>query len=289
MDSSKKKIIMEVIYLNLKICNPKEDQYGNSKENIFLAFDSSGNYLGSAYTYPSINYYQTYDTPYIIFIDVTVERNADKLLYQEVRQQLFDNIYSRAKILRKEKPDLKARIYSGFDYDEDNLKFYLGNGFSEDYSIIMEAPISEKNTYILPKNVSVTDCNLDLEGSIEEYKRIYDDIFITPIDLNVLRKQASYNHFKNLYFSIDGKIQGGCTIFEKDGFGYIETVYVMPEAQGRGISKIIVNYILQYFVSLGLNKTRLEVWQSNKRAVDLYKFFGYKEVQKNLMFPYIIL
>jgi len=218
-----------------------------------------------------------------------MESNSDKLLYQEVRQQLFDKVYSRAKILRKDRPDLKARIYSGFHYDEDKLEFYLGNGFSEDYSIIMEAPISERHKYSLPKNVSVTDCRLDLEESIMQYKRIHDDIFITPIDLNVLREQASYNHFKNLYFSIDGKIQGGCTIFEKDGVGYIETVYVLPDAQGKGISKIIVNYILQYFLSLGLNKTSLEVWQSNKRAVELYKSFGYNEVQKNLMFPYIII
>ena len=274
--------------MNFEICNSKEDQYGNSKDNIFIAFDISGNYLGSAYTYPSINYYQIYDTPYIIFIDVTVENNADKLLYKEVRQQLFNKVYSRAKVLCKERPDLTARIYSGFDHDEDKLEFYLRNGFSEDYSIFMEAPISENHTYILPKNISVTDCRLDLEDSIMEYKRIYDDIFITPIDLNVLREQASYNHFKNLYFSIDDKIQGGCTIFEKDGFGYIETVYVMPEAQGRGMSKIIVNYVLQYFLSLGLNKTRLEVWQSNKRAVELYKSFGYNEVQKNIMFPYKI-
>ncbi|SCY30049.1 GNAT family N-acetyltransferase [Alkaliphilus peptidifermentans] len=274
--------------MNFEICNPKEDQYGNSKDNIFLAFDISGNYLGSAYTYPSINYYQIYGTPYIIFIDVIVESNDDKDLYKEVRQQLLEKVYSRAMDLRKERPDLKARIYSGFNYDEEKLDFYLGNGFNEDYSIIMEATILESHSYNLPKNVRVTDCRLDLEESIMEYKRIYDDIFITPIEANILREQANYNHFKNLYFSIKGRIQGGCTIFEKDGFGYIETVYVLPEAQGNGISKIIVSYILQYFLSLGLNKTRLEVWKSNKRAVELYKSFGYNEAQKNLMFPYII-
>ena len=275
--------------MNFQIHNPREDQYGNSKDNIFIAFDTSGNYLGSAYAYPSINHYQTYETPYIIFIDVNVESNEDKLLYKEVRQKLFDRVHSRAKELRMKRKDLKARIYSGFEYDEDKLNFYINNGFNEDYSIIMETQIIEDFEFALPKNMSVVDLEVDSEKSIMEYKTIYDEIFVTPLDIDNLRDQAKLMHFKNLYFLIDGKPIGGCTIFQKNGLGYIETVYVLPEAMGKGISKIIVNYIFQYFLSVGLKRTSLEVWQSNKRAVELYKSFGYKEVQRNLMFPGIFL
>lgn len=39
----------------------------------------------------------------------------------------------------------------------------------------------------------------------------------------------------------------------------------------------------------GLNKTKLEVWELNKRAVGFYKSFGYNEVEKSLMFPGITL
>jgi ribosomal protein S18 acetylase RimI-like enzyme len=275
--------------MNFEIHNPREDQYGNSKDNIFLAFDTSGNYLGSAYAYPSINHYQTYETPYLIFIDVNVESNMDKLLYKEVRQKLFDKVNSRAKELRMKRTDLKARIYSGFEYNEDKLNFYISSGFNEDYSIIMEAQIIEDFQFDLPKNMSVVDLEIDTEKSIMEYKTIYDEIFVTPLDLDILREQSKLMHFKNLYFLKDGKPMGGCTIFEKNGLGYIETVYVLPEAMGKGISKIILTYIFQYFLSVGLKRTSLEVWQSNKRAVELYKLFGYKEVQKNLMFPGITL
>jgi len=275
--------------MNFEIHNPREDQYGNSKDNIFIAFDTSGNYLGSAYAYPSINHYQTYETPYIIFIDVNVESNMDKLLYKEVRQKLFEKVNSRAKELRMKRTDLKARIYSGFEYDEDKLNFYINNGFNEDYSIIMETQIIEDFQFDLPKNMSVVDLEIDSEKSIMEYKTIYDEIFVTPLDLDTLRDQAKLMHFKNLYFLIDGKPMGGCTIFEKNGLGYIETVYVLPQAMGKGISKIIVNYIFQYFLSVGLKRTSLEVWQSNRRAVELYKSFGYNEVERNLMFPGITL
>ena len=96
-------------------------------------------------------------------------------------------------------------------------------------------------------------------------------------------------HFKNLSFIIDGRSEGGCTVFEKDGFGYVESLFVLPWKRGKGLSKIIIKYIFDYFLSNGLNKTRLEVWELNKRAVELYKSFGYNEVKKNLMFPGITL
>jgi len=79
--------------MKIEIKNPKEDQYGNSKENIFLAFNDNGSYLGSAYAYPNINYHQIYETPYIIYIYIDIELNVDKLLKDEVKQKLFDDYF----------------------------------------------------------------------------------------------------------------------------------------------------------------------------------------------------
>ncbi len=274
--------------MSIEIKNPKEDQYGNSKENIFLAFSDDGSYLGSAYTYPNINYHQVNETPYLIFIDIDIESNMDKLLKDEVKQKLFDKVFLRAKELHKERPDLKARIYSGFEYNNEKLDFYIKNGFDENYSIIMEADIEENPKYTFTK-VEVTEINLSSQKELMEYSAIYNEIFISPLDVDALLEQSKAKHFKNLYFLVDGIIQGGCTIFEKDGYGYIETLYVLSEARGKGISKIIVKYIFNYFLSKNLNKTKLEVWELNKRAINLYKSFGYNEVEKNFMFPGITL
>ena len=275
--------------MEIEIKNPKEDQYGNSKENIFLAFGDNGSYLGSAYTYPNINYHQTYETPYLIFIDIDIEFNMEELLKGEVKQKLFDKVFIRAKELRMERPDLKARIYSGFEYNNAKLDFYIKNGFDENYSIIMEADIKEGFKYTLPEGIEVTEINLNSQEELKEYSEIYDEIFISPLDVDALLEQSKQKYFKNLYFLVHGKIQGGCTIFEKDDFGYIETLYVLSEARGKGISKIIVNYIFDYFLSKNLNKARLEVWELNKCAINLYKSFGYNEVKKNFMFPGITL
>jgi len=289
MDSGKKEIDLGDIRMSIEIRNSNEDQYGNSKKNIFLAFDDEEHYVGNAYAYPSINYHQTYETPYLIFINIDIDDKVDKAFGDVVRQRLFDKVFSRAKELRIEKLDLKSRVYSGFEYNEDILRFYIKNGFEEDYITLMEAYIPKEFTYTLPESVVVTELKIDKEKELLEYKTIHDEIFVTPLNLEVLKEQGNQKHFKIVYFSIDGMVQGGCTIFEKDGFGYVETLYVLQEKRGSGLSTEILKYIFDYFLRKGLSKTRLEVWELNKRAVKLYKSVGYSEVKKNLMFPGITL
>ncbi|WP_051623544.1 GNAT family N-acetyltransferase [Clostridium hydrogeniformans] len=271
--------------MNIEIKNSVKDQYGNSKNNIFLAFSDDGSYLGSSYVYPNMNHCQIEEIPYLIFIDINLEENMDKLLKDKVKQELFDKAFFRANEIRKERPDLNARIYSGFEYNMDNMKFYTRNSFEEDYSIIMEANINEDFKYTLPKEVEVIQMNLEVEEELIEYRQMYDEIFISPLNMDRFIEQSKEECFKNLYFLVDGKRCGGCTIFKNDDLGYIETIYVLPEARGKGIAKIILNYIFNYFLVNGLKKTKLEVWELNKLAVRLYKSFGYKEEEKSLMFP----
>jgi GNAT superfamily N-acetyltransferase len=275
--------------MNIQITNPKEDKYGNSKENIFLAFDDEDNYLGSAYAYPAVNHHQTYETPYIIFIGINIDDNVNKSLYEEAKQMLFDKVFSRARELRTQMPELKARIYAGFEYNVEEFAFYIKNGFEEDFSIFMEADITDDFKYTLPESIKVEDIKLNSSREFEEYKVMYDEIFITPLDSEGYKELQREKHFKHVSFSIDGRQAGGCIIFEKDGLGYIETIYVLPEERGRGLSREIMNYIFSYFLSKGLSKTKLEVWELNKRAIELYRSFGYVETGKNLMFPGITL
>ncbi len=275
--------------MNIKIKNPIEDQYGNRKENIFLAFNDNGSFFGHSYVFPNLNNHQIDEIPFLIFIDVSVEAHLDEALQSKVKQLLFNKVFSRAKEIRNERSDLNARIYSGFEYNKEKMNFYKKNGFEEGYSIIMEAVIEGKFNYQLPAGMEVMEVDVTSNELLMEYRDIFDEIFTTPLNTDALIEQSKQKYFKNLYVLVGGKKVGGCTIFEKDGYGYIETMFVVPEARGKGISKVIIQYIFDYFSENRLNKTTLEVWGLNERAVQLYKSFGYKEVEKNLMFPGITL
>ncbi|WP_214825551.1 GNAT family N-acetyltransferase [Exiguobacterium algae] len=264
--------------MNIQIINPNEDQYGNAMENIFLAFDEREEFLGNAFVYPSINMHQTGDTPYLLFIQV----NTDQ---EDVRQPLFDQVYNRAKALRALQPDLKARIYTGFEPDEEKLAFYVKNGFDPQYTVIMEKELEAMQTIRLSKKLNVEEIDTEDEDVLASYKSMYDDLFVTPLDLDDYEAQSEKEHFRNFVFSIDGEVVGGCTIFEDEGYGHVETLYVMPSYRGQGMGKQIMQFIFNYFKSVGLSKSKLEVWELNQAAVKLYQGLDYKIVNTHLMFP----
>ncbi len=277
------------MYMEIVIKNPNSDLYGNSKENIFLAFSQDDTYLGSSFVYPNLNQMQIIDIPFLIFIDVIVEGNLGTDLHDKVRQKLFNKVYTRAINIRNERMDLNARIYSGFGYDIDKMNFYIQNGFHEDYSIVMEANLPVDFKYTLPNDFKVSKLNIKSNEEIDQYTEIYNKIFVSPLDIEEFNEQGKNDQFLSTYLKVSGQICGGCTIYLKNGIGYIETMYVLPEFRGKGISKIIMNYIFNYFISVGVNISQLEVWKLSKRAVALYESYGYTEVKKKLMFPGITL
>ena len=64
--------------MNINVVQAQEDKYGNVKENIYLAFDEQNQYLGSGYVYPMINSHQTDEIPYLIYMNLSVEEQAEQ-------------------------------------------------------------------------------------------------------------------------------------------------------------------------------------------------------------------
>jgi len=64
---------------------------------------------------------------------------------------------------------------------------------------------------------------------------------------------------------------------------YCELDYfaIDKEYQGKGLSKLLLSKIVSLSGNTGLGKIKLSVRNSNKRAIDLYKKYGFKAVGKN--------
>lgn len=266
----------------ITIQQAKEDSYGNAKENIFLAFDEKGQYFGSGYVYPTVNRHQTYETPYLIYIAINVEEQPQE---EEIKQLLFESIMERAKTLQKENKELNCRIYAGFASDQSMMDFYIRNGFEEDYSIYMEVDIAQKAEDFSQQNIKVEEFSITEKEQFEEFKKLYDEIFVTPLDEEFAKAQKEDVSFRNFKFYINEEFVGGFSLRVEDKCGWIESLYLLEVHRGKGLSKIMMNYIHDYFREKGLSKSKLEVWELDRRAVNLYKTFGYQEIQRNCMFP----
>lgn len=266
------------------IKNPKQDVNGNIKENIFIAYDEQGNILGSAYLYPVVNHYQTYATPHMIYFDVHVGIENEKICKESLQSAFYDVIMERALSIRQAHKDLKTRLYTGCINDTYKLNCLKEKGFDDDCTIIMVADISAK-CYENVKDIQTKSVELQTDKSYTEYEKDYNRLFITPLNADMIKELQSSDYFSCKEVIVDGHSIGSYTVYTDDGLGYIETIFVLPDYIGQGNGKKILEAALTDLQSQGIKKAELEVWKSNERATHLYKGYGFKEIALNIMFP----
>ena len=149
----------------------------------------------------------------------------------------------------------------------------------------MEAELAKNELAILSSSVKMEEFSILKKEDFEAYKKVYDEYFVTPLDEGFVEAQKEDATFKNFRFYLEGQMVGGFSLRLEEQCGWIETLYVKENCRGKGIAKMMMHMIHQYFIEQGMTKAKLEVWELNGRAVKLYKSFGYKEIQKNCMFP----
>ncbi|XP_075416981.1 thialysine N-epsilon-acetyltransferase [Tenrec ecaudatus] len=59
---------------------------------------------------------------------------------------------------------------------------------------------------------------------------------------------------------------------------YLEDIYVMPEHRGQGIGSKIIQKVAEVALDKGCTQFRLAVLDWNKRAIDLYKALGARDL-----------
>ncbi|XP_063097782.1 thialysine N-epsilon-acetyltransferase isoform X2 [Cavia porcellus] len=59
---------------------------------------------------------------------------------------------------------------------------------------------------------------------------------------------------------------------------YLEDIYVMPEYRGQGIGSKIIKKVAEVALDQGCSQFRLAVLEWNKRAIDLYKALGTRDL-----------
>jgi ribosomal protein S18 acetylase RimI-like enzyme len=79
---------------------------------------------------------------------------------------------------------------------------------------------------------------------------------------------------------LDDKIVGAASSVIEDGQHRVGAIYVLPEAQGKGVGAKLMNKMLDW---LGSNQDIYVVVASyNQTAIDFYKRFGFKETGRQI-------
>lgn len=259
---------------------------GKDKHEI-LAVDLEDNVLGKGYIYDFIDS-ELYEIDRVnFFIDIKVEKEEkDYVIKNFIAQELLN----RAKEQRKKYPDYDARIYHCcFSDDKDNIEFYSNvEGFKHDEGMHIIACdlkcLTDHNLLDLEYEVKEDSLNTDeeIQDFINEHSKIFRSI---PYNIAKIRELKEQEGFKNIAIYDKGKIIANILLMveEESGmkFGCLEDLFVSKSNRKRGLGEYLTAKGLNYFKSIGLEESRLEVWSSNLRATGLYYKLGYKFIKES--------
>ncbi|HTE48340.1 MAG TPA: GNAT family N-acetyltransferase, partial [Candidatus Paceibacterota bacterium] len=78
------------------------------------------------------------------------------------------------------------------------------------------------------------------------------------------------------------EVVGFCIALNLDGFGEVDGMYVLPELQGKGLGKKLMQKAFEW---LGTGQDIiLKVVAYNSHAIEFYKKMGFKETRNKVVF-----
>lgn len=81
---------------------------------------------------------------------------------------------------------------------------------------------------------------------------------------------------KAFAYKIDENFVGGCALhIREEGCGHLSFFSVAPKFRNNGIGSKLLDFTMEYFKDLGMEKVRLHVYKNNTKAIRLYERKGF--------------
>ena len=269
----------------IKISHPEQDHPAAPKENIFLALDEGGTFLGSASIHPYFSPDLEPDHPHNI--GILFHPASEIPLTDRVKEQILERIYQRAVEIKSEAGSEKTRLYACyFSHQTDEIDFFLNRGFLHDESMLIleRSKTGEFPGLSIPERFSTTASYLETDSGqnrfISAHKEIFGQHAYTPERLAEISQEPGW---RNITALAGEKIAGNIMLYQDDqdsSLGFIEDLFVDKNWRRQGLSQGLLSEGLLYLDSLGISSVRLELWSANWVAHHLYQKFDFKVVEE---------
>ena len=113
----------------------------------------------------------------------------------------------------------------------------------------------------------------DVSGVAEIEQLCFSD----PWSLNTVKEGLESSLDTWLVLEEEGNILGYCVFRVIAGEGELLRIAVLPAYRGRGLSKKLMDRLVESSIKNGVKSLSLEVRESNDRAKNLYKTYGFTE------------
>lgn len=250
-------------------------------EHEIIAYNEDNKMLGKGYIYTSLSS-ELYDKErYNIFIDIEVLEEAE----DKIKIFILKEILKRAKIFREAHKDYDVRVYHCcFPDNQEAINFYSKQeGFKHDEGMyILQHTLSnipefeeKSNGFEFVENAFSTED--EVRAFVEAHRRIFRK---EPYTIEKVMDFIKEKNFRAILIRHEGDIIGASLLYviEKDELkiGWIEDMFISREWRNNKLGYLLMIKSLNYFKSLGVDNSRLEVWRANQRAINLYYKVGYE-------------
>ena len=122
------------------------------------------------------------------------------------------------------------------------------------------------------------------ESHIEKLAVIEKECFSTPWSENALREELENSYARFLVAVCDGEVSGYIGAHNILGEVYITNVAVSEKHRRKGMGEKLINRLISVCEIENAEFITLEVRESNKPAINLYKKMNFKDVGKRKNF-----
>ena len=126
--------------------------------------------------------------------------------------------------------------------------------------------------------------NLSVETFKEEHLsdilKLERELFEEPYSEETLRRELELPFLLGLVAKLNGETAGYCLAWLIGETCELHRIGVKRELQGRGIGRALLKTLLKEAAGKGAREVILEVNEKNRKAISLYKAFGFSKVSE---------
>jgi ribosomal protein S18 acetylase RimI-like enzyme len=263
------------------------NQYSAKKENIFIALDRQGVYLGSLYIYPYFAYDTEPEHPHNLYLHLHMHSETGNELIDSVKDKLLENALKRAVEIKNEAQQAKTRVYACFTkHQQDEIAYFLQRGFSHDEGMVILERIgcATLPQVDVPDEVTIQPWEMETAAEQRQFIKTHQSIFPRhQYCIERLQELKGLPGWHNYTAFSHTEIAGNIMMYNKpdsNSVGYIEDLFVLKKWRRRGIGKYLLTAALTHFQNTGIHRIQLEHWSANKPAFQLYRAFGFLQIDE---------
>jgi len=262
----------------MTILHPQQPVNNMNPEDVFYAVDDLGTQTGYGYILYQLQPGLYPDCPVNLYFAIEGDQSS--------RYLLFGALVARARQLQNVNPQLKARLYTSLDpQDEAGREFYLQNGFDLDASdaiVSLQIPFGDGR---IPMSCTVAAMPLN---TYEEQTNLLSRLQmneITTLDRNLLMEMMHMPHFIALGLFRNAGLIGEAIVAGRGDSAELVAIYIEPSSRRQGMARALLHRTLAIMAAEGVTRVSARIMTRSVPQQHLMNDFGAAQIGVQMLFP----